>query len=170
MMKLLTTWRTCWHHVFLTLWRIFDVTNYWRHDVCCTYWRNNDNCDARNVFTTFCWHPLLTHFLTSWLTCSLHYCRSDCIVSLFREQNIIKKNKTCFWCHNEICWCHGMFLMSWRHRVFFYFMTKRFDIMTNFSNFWRIFDVMTCCWCHHMFLTSWQTLWRHGESFDVMNC
>ena len=53
----------------------------------------------------------------------------------------------CFWCHDVI--------------AYFWLYDKHFDIMTNFSNFWRIFDAMTCCWCHHMFLTSWQTFWRY---------
>ena len=62
MMKLLTSWQTFWHHdVFMTSWRIFDVTNCltscrmlhfltsWR-----TFWR---------IDTLF---DLMTNFLCSW--------------------------------------------------------------------------------------------------------
>ena len=110
---------------------------------------------------------ILTHFLTSWLTFSLDLCRSDCILSLFREQNIMK---TCFWCYTELfdvmaCfWCHDVIAYFWLY-------DKLFDIMTYIdfiSNFWHMFDAMTCFWRHHVFLMSWQTFWRHGESFDAM--
>ena len=165
MTNFLTSWRFFWHHeVFMTLWRLCDVTNYWRHDVCCTYWRHNDNFDTKNVLTT--WRILLTswHLLNSWLTLSLHFCRSDCIFSLFREQNLIK---TCFWCYNELFWCHGMFLMSWRQRVsltlwqIFWHHDELFELLTYF---WRydvllmsshVFDVMT------NFLTTWRKFWRY---------
>ena len=158
MTNFLTSWRFFWHHdVFMTLWRMCDVTNYWRHDVCCTYWRHNDNFDARNVLTT--WRILLTswHFLNSWLTLSLHFCRSDCIFSLFREQNIIK---TCFWCYNEL------FLMSWH--VFVVMTSSRiFDFMTNFLTSWRTFRTFD------VFLTLWRVdvitcFWRHDKLVDDM--
>ena len=157
-MKLLTSWSNIWHHDelfdimtnFLTSWRAYDImTNFWCY---LTSWRVLHLLTSKRS----CWRlerfdnmthfvDILTHFLTSWLTFSLDFCHSDCICSLFREQNI---NKTCFWCYNEL-----------------------FGVMAYFdfiSNFWRIFDVMTCCWRHHMFFTPWQTFWRHGESFDVM--
>ena len=62
MMTFLTSWQTFWHHdVFMTSWRIFDVTN------CLTSCR-------------------MLHFLTSWLT----FCAPDIFILLFREQNIMK--------------------------------------------------------------------------------
>ena len=140
MMKLLTSWRIC------------DVTNNWRHDVCCTYWRQ-ERFDNMTGFV-----DILTHFLTSWLTFSLHFCRSDCIFTLFREQNI---TKTCFWCHSEL------FLISWH--VFDVMTSSRiFDFMTNFFTSWRTFRIFD------VFLTLWRVVdvitcfWRHDKLFDDM--
>ena len=101
----------------------------WHHNVCCTYWRHNDHFDARNVLTTSHILDILTYFLTSWLTFSLDFCRSDCIFSLFREQNVMK---TCFWCYNELfdvmaCfWCHDVIAYFWLY-------DKLFDIMMYFD-------------------------------------
>ena len=88
-MKLLTSWRTLWHHG-----ELFDImTCLWHYDeflMWQTIWCH-DICWLIDVITiiltpeTFWQHDILTHFLTSWLTFSLHFCRSDCILSLFRE-------------------------------------------------------------------------------------
>ena len=127
MTHFVTSWRTCWRHDKLcdviTVFSFYDtfcdiMTSFlflmwqtiWRHDVCCTYWCHNDHFDARKVLTR--WRILLTSWQTFWLD----FCRSDCILSLFREQNI---TKTCFWCYNELFDVNKWHvLMSWRHRVF----------------------------------------------------
>ena len=105
MMKLLTSWQTFWHHdVFMTSWRIFDVTN------CLT------SCRMLHLLTswrTFWRIDTLFDLMTNFL-CSLH------IYLLFREQNIMK---TCFWCYNKPFdvmtgfWCHAWWTF-WRHGIF----------------------------------------------------
>ena len=84
MMKLLTSWRTFWHDdVSMTLWRMFDVTNYlmsWRMLHLLTSQRSIWRQERFDNMTHF-WHPdtlfdLMTNFFTrfvSVLTVFFHY-------------------------------------------------------------------------------------------------
>ena len=88
MMKLLTSWRTFWHHddfidIMTCLWH-YDEFVMWQTIDVMTYVAL---IDVIMILTpgTF-WNmtqfvDILKHFLTSWLTFSLHFCRS---FSLFR--------------------------------------------------------------------------------------
>ena len=182
MMKLLTSWQTFWHHdVFMTSWRIFDVTNCltscrmlhlltsWR-----TFWR---------IDTLF---DLMTNFLCSW---HIYFIISG---TKYNENVFLMLWQT-FWCHDMFLMsCMMNFLTSWHIFDFitnfltswriFHFISNCwciFDVMRDLLKSWRVFDVMACFnvmtnltpwrmfWRHDVFLTSW-TFWHHDALLDVM--
>ena len=156
MMKLLTSWSNFWHHDepidVITI--MLTSGTFWQHDA-------------------FCWHPdtlfdLMTNF-------SLDFCHSDCIFSLFWEQNI---NKTCFWCYITsflMSWHVFDVMASWRSLTLF----RTFDV---FLTLWRVVDVITCFFRHDKLvddmakvMTSWTfnvlthllRLWRHKHKLTA---